>query len=361
MSTLTKASDQWKSRAADERFSNVTDLHNAAVETRQLAAHANVPVRELKAKVIDGRVVLNGRTDTCAELTNWSFGQLAGKADAPASYLSRLPATLAAEALNHGLAQAGPDQGQLLFQRDRAESGMMTLRAITSDRYSRIWNADVTERLLELETRGPWQPTPAAFDGSRGLYLGDRDMFAFMVDSDRRIFEKLPGGGLSRGFFAWNSEVGAATFGISTFMYQYVCGNHMVWGASNVRELKVRHIGNAAGRGFSGLIGELKAYAESSEDGDVAKVEAMQRMSLGNNPNEVLDAIFGLKNRPAELTKKVILESYEVAEKHTDWYGDPRTVWGMVSGMTQVARDMPNANDRAALERASVKVMALAG
>jgi len=87
----------------------------------------------------------------------------------------------------------------------------------------RIWNSEITSRLCDLEARGPWQPAPAAFDGSRGLYMGDRDLFAFMVDSGRRIFEKLPGGGLSRGFFVWNSEVGAASFGIQTFFYEYVC------------------------------------------------------------------------------------------------------------------------------------------
>jgi excisionase family DNA binding protein len=43
-----------------------------------------------------------------------------------------------------------------------------------------------------------------------------------IADSNRRIFETLPGGGLSRGFFVWNSEVGAASFGIQTFFYEYV-------------------------------------------------------------------------------------------------------------------------------------------
>ena len=180
----------------------------------------------------------------------------------PRSAAASLAPTLAADCLNAGLPEADGD-ARLLLNGDA--SGHMTARAITSDRYSRIWNADITARLLDLEAGGVWQPAPAAFDGSRGLYLGDRDMFAFMVDNERRIFETLPGGGLSRGFFAWNSEVGAASFGIMTFLYEYVCGNHRVWGAKQVSEVRLRHVGEGLDhRAFSTLRATLINYANTS-------------------------------------------------------------------------------------------------
>ncbi|WP_189553091.1 DUF932 domain-containing protein [Mesorhizobium sp. M8A.F.Ca.ET.021.01.1.1] len=360
MTTLTKANDNWARRAPDERFASVQALHEAALGYKAAARRTrNVPVRQLEAKVSDdGAVVLNGSMVE-TKLTNWSFGQLAKEADAPAAYLSSLPAKLAADCLNSGFSKSDASR-ELFYSLDNPtdSAGMRTLRAMTSGRYSRIWNSDITRRLLQLEAEGPWQPAPAAFDGSRGLYLGDRDMFAFMVDNDRRIFEKGPAGGLSRGFFVENSEVGAASFKIMSFLYEFVCGNHRVWGVSEVKEVKIRHVGAANTLAFDGLEAELIRYANSSADETELQIERMRRYKLGKDLDEVIDRVMGL--RVSGLGKKAIVDGFKVAEEYADWYGDPKSSWGLAGGLTQVARDMKNADDRVALERASAKVMEVA-
>src|SRR6267378_5332434 len=343
MMTLTRASSEWSTRPADERFASLTALHNAVLSHHNAAGVARVPFATLHAKAVDGVVLLNGRTDTTAHLTHWAFGQLAQRAGAPGSYLATLPATLAADCINDGLAKRAKDDdaasdAQILFNRD----GDLTARAITTDRYTRIWNSDITSRLLRLEAQG-WQPARPAFDGSRGLYAGNQDMFAFLVDNDRRIFETLPGGGLSRGFFTWNSEVGAAAFGICTFLYEYVCGNHRVWGARDVGELRIRHTGTADERAYRGLTAELRKYAEASESDDVARIMAARTFKLGNDKDAVLDAVFNLK--VAGITRKLAEASYTRAVEHSDRYGDPRTAWGFAGGMTELSQELPNASD----------------
>ena len=45
---------------------------------------------------------------------------------------------------------------------------------------------------------------------------------------------------LFRGFYTWNSEVGSAVFGLTTFLYRYVCDNRIIWGATDVKELRIR-------------------------------------------------------------------------------------------------------------------------
>jgi hypothetical protein len=42
--------------------------------------------------------------------------------------------------------------------------------------------------------------------------------------------------------------VGAASFGLMTFLFRAVCGNHIVWGAEDVKALKIRHNGLAPER-----------------------------------------------------------------------------------------------------------------
>lgn len=353
MTTLSAAHREWSSRPADERFPSLEALHADALAARQTAAVASIEDTSLHCRVIDGEIILNGKSNVDAKMTNWSFGQIAAKASAPASYLRTLPAPLAAECINTGL--AGIDNGKSKLLLDRG--GALTLRAINGLNYGRIWDHEITERLLDLKADG-WHEAPAAFDGSRGQYRGDRSMFSFMVDSDRRIFERAPGGGLSRGFFAWNSEVGGGTFGGMRFAYNYVCGNHYVWGASDISEFRVRHVGNAAERGWSDWHIALKAYHDSSAETEEMEIARAMQFQIGATKKEVLDAIFGLKV-PA-LSRKVIGEALEIADRREDWYGNPLSAWGVASGLTEIARDYVYADAKVELERGAGKVIEMA-
>jgi hypothetical protein len=357
MTTLTHATNQWSSRSADERFSSLESLHEKASFFRNTAVEAaSVPLNSLRVQAAQDDILVTGRANVQSSVTNWAFGQLASLVKAPASYLRSLPATLAAQNLNHGLAKAEQDRStKVLFQ----QNGGYQARAFTGEGYARIWNSDITSRLIKLTQDNPeWQPAPAAFDGSRGLYLSDHDIFAFLVDSDRRIFEKDPNGGLGRGFFVANSEVGDKAFWIMTFFYEYVCGNHRVWGASGVKELRIRHVGDANARAFGELEVELKRYAESSAKEDELKIESARKFKLGASKDEVLDRVFSIGL--AGLSRKLISEAYDTAETRVDWYGDPRSAWGIGGGLTQIARDLPHADERTKLDRAAGKILQIA-
>lgn len=357
--TLTQANSQWSSRPADERFGSIADMDAAARRFRTSATVEEIKANALQVAASGDDLVLSSPTfGKDAALTNWSFGQLCQRGGAPSAYLKTLPSSIAADCLNTGLLRAGDNDKsvQVLLGHDGQR---LTARAATSDRYSRIWNCDITSRLLELEARGPWQPAPAAFDGSRGLYLGDRDMFAFLVDSNRRIFETGPGGGLSRGFFVSNSEVGDAAFQIMTFFYEYVCGNHRVWGAQGIAEAKIIHIGHDQGsKAFEMMAVEVKKYAEASATDDEAKVERCRLYQIGTDKDDVLDAIFKLK--VPTITKTIAGKAYDLAEQRVDWYGSPRSAWGYAGGLTEIARDLPNASDRHQLDLAATRVMEMA-
>lgn len=356
--TLTQASRQWAERPPDERYSSLAELHAAVTQVREQAREAtSVPYSTLRTQAEGEEVLLVGKANVPSRMTNWAFGQLATRVGAPASYLRELPPTLAVQNLNYGLANRAAEMGKanLLLH----SNGGHLVRAFTGPDYTRIWNSDITSRLIRLaEAQPQWQPAPAAFDGSRGLYASDHDLFAFLVDNGRRIFEADPNGGLSRGFFVSNSEVGAKSFWIMTFFYNYICGNHMVWGAKGVRELRIRHVGNADYRAFAQLSIELRKYAEGSAAEDEAKITRARSYALGSAKDEVLDALFGL--RGLQVSRKLLAESYDKAELHTEWYGSPRTAWGMANGMTEIARDLPYADKRVELERAAGRVLQMA-
>lgn len=367
MSVLEHAFNQWANRPADQRFNSLASLHDAVTKFRSISIEApNTDVRALVIREVEsedgsGRTepaVIGGKSGLPARFTHYSFGQFARAVDAPASYLRTLPTELVVRNLNHGikaLPQGERANDTLLL----AKNGGLRLRAMTSDKYTRIWNSDITSRLIRLTEQSPeWQPAPAAFDGSRGLYASDRDLFCFMVDNERRIFEKDKNGGLGRGFFVSNSEVGDASFSVTTFLYEYVCGNHRVWGAKGVMELRIPHIGNADERAFRKLSLELRKYADTEARHDEAKIDAAMKFELGGTKDEVLDRVFGL--RVPNLPRKTIDAAYNLATQREDWYGNPRSAWGLSGGLTEIARDLPNADERVALDKAAGKVMQMA-
>ncbi len=367
MTTLFAASAQWAHRPADQRFDSLESLHAAVQHHRNVAAEQKgVSVNALRVTTeIDGNGIVHPvlgttTTDRTAKFTHFSFGSLARRLSSadkpvPASYLRTLPAGLASANLNNAIKQAqGREMSDstLLF----AQNGDLVLRAVTSDDYTRIWNVDITSRLIRLVEENPiWQPAPAAFDGSRGLYASDKDIFAFMVDNDRRIFDKLPGGGLGRGFFVSNSEVGDRSFSLTTFWYQYICGNHMVWGAKGVANVRIPHIGDADDRAFRKMAVELRRYADSSVSDDEHKVSQMIRTEIKGTRDEVIDRLFGLG-----IAKRDAAKAYDIAERSEDRYGNPRSVFALVSGLTEQARDKVNADERTKLEAASGKVAQIA-
>lgn len=361
---LFKAHLQWKNRPQDETFESIEAMHLACAQYRQQAREAtDVPVSSLRVQADDGDIFLVGRKDIPARLTNWAFQQLSQKAGAPPSYLRELPATLAAQNLNHGLSVVQDDsRANLLLHRN---NGDFVARALTSDRYERIWNNDVTDRLLQLTQNQPWWTLPKAYNRfkteqdardmvPRGAYASDHDMFVFLVDESHPI--KVPGQTtpLKRGFFTWNSEVGQSSYGFMTFLYDYVCGNHICWGVSNVNELRVRHIGDANRRAFGQLAVELRRYADSSvSEVEGAIVQARTKL-LGQTKDEVLDTILG--RRIPELSRKRLDEAYDIAARE-ERYGDPRSAWGLVNGLTELNGQSKFTDQRVALDRAAGKVL----
>lgn len=363
---LMKAARQWSQRPDDERFESLESLY----QDRVALQNASKEVRFQSGQIVadDGEVYLQG-VNARARLTNHSFGQLCGRAGAPAGYLRALPAALAAECLQSSLATTGDNPDKVLIH--RGDDTALTVRAVTSEKYSRVWDREIVGRLITLQEDG-WRvptarPVRPGQKGTRkatkadvlnsahgmlgiregddiapaGLYASDRDMFAFMVDDSRRI--STPSGDLFRGFFLWNSEVGATSLGIMTFLFDAVCGNHIVWGASDVREIRIRHVGNALDRGNSAIRMQLLEYSNASATEEEQRISRAAERVIAAKKEDVVALLFG-KKLPG-LTKAVLTSAYEAVERDPR-YGNPGSVWGMVCGLTEVAQDTAYTDQR---------------
>lgn len=346
---LFKANTQWSTRPSDERFRSLQALYDATKGYAVVAQEATREYTSIRAEAINGDVQLIGRHGNPARLTHWAFGQMAQRIGAPAAYLRGLPATLAVQNLNHGLSGLGSEKALMLFHRDNSS---LLLRAVTSERYARIWNHEVVERLLALPSHWePAVPDVRAFNGAEpSLYASDHDMFVFLRSRNTTITEPGTDQPIYRGVIVENSEVGASALKLTRFLYRYMCGNHIIWGASEVVDMSVRHVGAARTRwdNFSIVI---RKWADESAGADEANIREAQRHVIAATKEQVLDAIFGRRN--IGLSRKVLEASYAAVQPED---GDPRTIWGMVQGVTRHSQTIPFADQRTALDRAAGKL-----
>jgi hypothetical protein len=350
------------SRPDDQRYTSLEALHAAAVDLESLQVERKgVDVSTLSAVVDDGKVALVGKGGKVARLTRWTFGQLCARAGAPAGYLETLSADTAAKAINEGLlsrlASMGENAGVNLLIR---LADVMTMHAITGTKYERIWNREITERLLNLKAQGwdvmkPDLNIGARFDdGQRPLYLSDHDMLAAVCSESHTVRESGNPDGLKRGIIVRNSTVGASTLEIMQFLFRGLCGNHIVWNAQEVIEINMRHVGNVRD-GLSAWDSSITRYLESSATETEAKIESSKRKLIAASKDDVLDVLFG--KRIPVFTRKALDASFDAVIPDVD--GDAKSVWGFVQGVTRYSQTIPYGDDRTALDVAAGKLLTM--
>jgi hypothetical protein len=232
--TAHTAHREWASRPPDERYASVHALHEAARARHARIEERPIETGELRTDATDtDDVVIRDTSGQIASLTHWSFGQLATIASATPNYLRTLPAAIASSALNYGLQRQPRERHQLFIE----HAAPWTVHAVTSPRYTRVHHHELAGRVLDLMAQHPaWRPPLGYKDGEygaervpSGAYLGDRDMFLFLVDGNRDLDDPTDRthAGLFRGFILRNSDVGAAALTLDMFLFRSVCANHV--------------------------------------------------------------------------------------------------------------------------------------
>lgn len=379
MTNLYEASTQWAQRPADERFWNLEEMRDQCLKWKAEAQEINnIGSDPVHFEQRGPDIFMSGISRAPARLLHYSFGQVCRLSSAPPGYLRSLSPDLAVRCLNSGLLsrRLSTNERLSLLIRTGDEQEEADIRAITSGRYSRIWNSDVIECLLPLIKDGwsvpPARPARSSDPRTRiatekdclestsrltgigikpgdlispaGLYASDKDMFAFMVNEGIEIED-----GLFRGFFMTNSEVGDAAFRLTTFLYNAVCGNHIVWGASDVKESRVVHKGiTAMDKAAMRIDKGIKFYGQRGTSLDKAMIATAKSTLVGDDAESVINKIFSL----GILSRKAISQSYDMSEAHAvEEKYDPRSVWGIVQGITRLSQTTNYADKRVEMDR----------
>lgn len=359
---LFQASHQWATRPGDERFTSLTALNDYVQAARQQAKEKVLPSRALTVRPVKddpkGLVVI-GPNGGPVTTTNWSFRQLSSLVGARSSYLATLPSPLTADCLNYGLHhyREEKDIGVLL---GRGE-GSHELRAVTGPTYGRIWNAQITQPLVDrfgdgltgdFRVPGEWGQRVEVTKKNTTLFASDRDMFVALADEEHRIEMKNrrdgKRGSLARGFMVGNSEVGLSTVWVALFLFDYFCGNRIIWGVQEYKEIRVRHTSKALQHFEQRVLPAFNTYAHSSTAGVEATIQAAQEAKVGN-----------LQKFLAARFTRAQAEGIEAA--HLKEEGRPiETLWDVTTAVTAYAKESPYNIERVQLERKGGQILQLA-
>ncbi|TIS55282.1 MAG: DUF932 domain-containing protein [Mesorhizobium sp.] len=368
-----RVSSEWFSRPEDERFLSLSELFNSVnsrsdrSRTRTIETAA-VRVEASRDNAERLSLILPGAADPVSP-THWSFGQLTGLIGAPAAYLRQLPAALAGINLQYGLVSHRAEQIKTL----ETDDGRVELRAVTGPDYGRIYDYELVAAVRRIAGNGTgdtrWK-VPGVLDWSTGtynprvdvtkdtttLYASDRDVFLFLVDDLNPIEAgRLPDGSPDlyfRGFYCWNSEVGAKTLGMASFYLRAVCQNRNLWGVEDFEEITIRHSKYAASRFAHEAAPALARFADSSPAPFINGIKAARARIAARSDEDRTDFLRKRGFSKAETTK--IIETVLAEEGRK-----PESVFDFVQGITAVARDKTHQDARLDLEGRAKKLLDL--
>ncbi len=337
MVNLTRASQELFSRAPDERFSSLVALAEHCQADREKSADR----WHLPQKIVTtSDMTLCVGDDGEFSLNDWSFSQLCRLAGVSKETINRLSHKTASRALQETL-PSGDKPIQVLTSDE-------SVRSLHGVAYTRLWNADLLAAVQECAAG--FEPPPVGFNGATGLYCGEQDLFAFLIDPGG--WTEIGGESFAPGFFVWNSEVGRRSVGIQTFWFQQICQNHIVWDATEVVEFTRKHtarVGESLNE-IRRLIEALTAKRDDRKDGFAKVIKRAMETKLGDNAEEVLKAL-AQNGIPRAMAK----QASEAAMKQGRF-----TIFSLVDALTRLTSSYKFAGDRLEADAKAASLLALA-
>jgi hypothetical protein len=222
------------------------------------------------------------------------------------------------------------------------------VRSVHGVNYQRLYNAELVAVLQEFAV--DFGPPPTGFNGATGLYMGEEDLFAFLIDPNGWC--EMEGQAFAPGLFVWNSEVGRRTVGIQTFWFEQICQNHIVWDAVNVVEKTWKHTSSVqdALSGIRRTLGVLVEERDRRKDGFARVLRKAMTERLGDDADEAVKELVrhGIPRNLGQIACE------EVARK-----GERFTLWALVDALTALNRELRFAGDRTEADERASRLLSL--
>lgn len=340
MANLTRASQELFRRSPDECFSSLDELRDHCRQERQFSADAWLLPQRLQPRVVNDSVCINADTEEPSRLNDWSFTQLCRLSGISKETVNRLTPDTACRALRETLPQAEKPVQLLTTGK--------SIRSLHGVAYTRLWNVDLINLVREFAS--DFQAPPVGCNGGTGLYCGEQDLFAFVIDPTG--WTEIGGEAFAPGFFVWNSEVGRRSLGIQTFWFQAVCQNHIVWDAVEVVEFTRKHTGSVRDslHEIRRLIETLVLKRDARRDGFAKALGSAMQQTLGKDADDVMKELMR-HGIPGSLATEAIA----IARQHGRF-----TIFALVDALTRLTQRLKYAGERAEADSKVASLLTLA-
>lgn len=339
MTNLTAASRELFRRSPDQRFDSLDSLATHVEHQRSVSREHWEQYVEPES--IDGETLgLRLEDGSVQYLNDWSFGQLCRHCRLPKETVNRLSPATAMQVVRETLPRSGRKPLQIFSVGHQAHS-------IHGTSYTRLYNAELLE--VVRDAAGGFAPPPVGFNGGTGLYAGEQDMFCFLIEDDGWI--DIRGEQFAPGFFVWNSEVGRRSVGLTTFWFQAVCQNHIVWDTTDVVEFTRKHTANVHDSlaVVQRMIRDLASRRDERRDGFAKLVDTAMDARVGDA--EEASKLLAKHGFAGKLAQRAV----DLAESR-----ESLNVFGLVDALTRIAGKLEFAGDRLELDARAGGLLALA-
>jgi len=341
MPNLIEASQELFRRKPDECYPTLQALWEHCNRQKEESAELWQPSQRLRPKPYPGTLVL-GFDDPDGEvfLNDWSFSQLCRLAGVSKDTINRLSPETASRALQETV--------PLIEKPIQVLTANAGVRSVHGVAYTRLWDVDLLTMLREFAT--DFEPPQPGANGATGLYAGEQDMFTFLIDPTG--WAEIDGQAYAPGFFVWNSEVGRRSLGVSTFWFQAVCQNHIVWDATEIVEFTRKHTARVheSLNEIRSIIEALVQKRDQRRDGFVKVI----RKAMGTTLGDAADEVEKLLARNG-ITHAMAKKATEIAQKQGRF-----TLFSLVDALTRMTQEVRNAGDRTEVDQKVGKLLALA-
>lgn len=351
MTNLKQASRELYRRSPDEIFADLPALQAHCRRERDLSRDYWTPPKRLLFAEEEGQLALDlGDGNELHHLNDWSFGQFCSLAGVSKETVNKVTSDTARRVFDDVLVRQsnGSSKPLQIYANDERR----VVKSTHGVGYSRLFDADLLDLLMDQAAEAGFEPPPAGERGGTGLYRGEQDLFVFLIDPAG--WTEIGDQAFSPGFFVFNSEVGKRSIGISTFWFQGLCKNHIVWDAVEIIEFTRRHTGKVeqALDEIGRAIADLAAKRDERRDGFAKVIRKAMETKLGDDAEETIQTLVkhGLSRTLAKQAADMTLHS-----------GQGRySIFSLVDALTRLANKIPNAGDRCEADQKAARLLALA-
>jgi len=210
-----------------------------------------------------------------------------------------------------------------------------------------LWNVELLSVVKEYAV--DFEPPQEGLNDATGLYAGEEDMFAFLIDPAG--WTEIEDEAFAPGFFIWNSEVGRRSVGMQAFWFQALCKNHIVWDAIEVVDFKRKHTANVHEclSDVRQVIEGLVAKRDERKDGFTDVIAKAMKTNLGDDADECLKVL-----AQKGVARNVAKQALEIAKEK-----GALTVFSFVDALTRLASKIKFAGDRTDADEKASKLLTL--